>query len=824
MSEHTPMIKQYLKIKAEYQDILLFYRMGDFYELFFEDAKIAAEILGITLTKRGSSQGEPIPMAGVPFHSSESYLSRLLKAGRHVAICEQIGDPALSKGPVERKVVQVLTPGTVIAENLVTDNSQWLLAYCKHKNKYGMAWLDITTGAFYCAEYDNAGLLSDAIDRLQPMEILTSRDFIESCSKNMQTRITLRQPWDFAYDSAIRILQHHYNVKGLEAFGCYESDVCTSCAGALLYYVQHTQKQALKHIKIPREQNNSQNIKLGTNTQEHLGIYEQDGLFKLINKTKTAMGSRLIKQWCDQPIRDNKKLIKRQSAISIFLTNARYLELAELLTGIGDIERLLARIVSNQAKPKDLLSLLEIGLMLPAISDFLTNISDGRWPNVTILPELVSLLESAIVEEPPATIRDGGVIKSGFDSELDQLRNLASNANSYLIELETREKQVTGASSLKVSYNKIHGYYIEISKGQSHLAPANYVRKQTLKNTERYTLSELSKFEGEVLSAKSKALAKEKLIYQELLFQITELSDLLLGNASTIAFYDAIAGLACAADTYQWQCPELSDKIEIKISAGRHPMVEALLESDFIANSCDLSNTASFQMITGPNMGGKSTYMRQVAIIVYLAKIGSYVPAASAAIGDIDAIYTRLGAGDQLTKGQSTFMLEMSETAQILNNATCNSLVILDEVGRGTNNKDGTAIAAAIVANLCSTSVLTLFATHYFELTQLNKQFPNISNIQFKASNDSGNIVFHHEALPGAAEQSYGLYVAQLAGIPKHTLKYASDMLLKLQDSDIDQPEKNIVQETILELDIDGTTPIKAWEIIKQLQEQVLVQ
>lgn len=812
------MIRQYLKIKADYPEILLFYRMGDFYELFFEDAKKAASILGITLTKRGSSQGEPIPMAGVPFHSAESYLSRLLKHGEHVAICEQIGDPATSKGPVERQVVQVLTPGTVIAENLVSDTCQWLVACSKNKNNFGMAWLDVSTGAFFCAQYANIDELKQSVARIQAKEILVTRENLELCPQAHEG-ITIRQPWDFDAAAATRIMQHHFDVKSLESFGCYDSEICTACSGALLYYVQHTQKQSLKHIKIPKRQNSSNMIKLGANTLEHLGIFEKDGLYSLINKTKTPMGSRLIRQWCEQPTRDINIIQQRQYATGVFTAQERYLNIGELLLGIGDVERILARIVSSHAKPKDLQTLKFIIAKLPEIADFLKKISENKWPNICPMPELYELLDNAILDECPATIRDGGVIKPGFDQELDELTQLASNANDYLLQLEAREQAATGANTLKVRYNKVHGYYIEISKAQSSLAPANYIRKQTLKNAERYTLPELSEFEGKVLSAKSKALAREKQIYQHILFEISEMSATLLQNAGRIAFYDAASSLAKCAVDYRWCCPELTPNNEVIINKGRHPTVEALLEDDFVANSCELNQGSSFQMITGPNMGGKSTYMRQIAIIVYLAKIGSYVPASSAKIGDIDAIYTRLGAGDQLTKGQSTFMLEMVETAYILNNATSHSLVILDEVGRGTNNRDGSAIAAAITANLCESSALTLFATHYFELTKLSEEYSNIRNIQFKASNYAGNIVFHHEALPGAAEQSYGLYVAQLAGIPKHTLKYASN-ILESSTSEVELVcHRNKLEDYILKLDIDNMSPVQAWGAIKELQE-----
>ncbi len=817
MSEHTPMIQQYLRIKAKYPETLLFYRMGDFYELFFGDAIKAADMLGITLTKRGSSQGEPIPMAGIPYHAAESYLSRLLKQGEHVAICEQIGDPATSKGPVAREVARVLTPGTVIAEDLVCDSSQWLAAILEQKNVFSLAWLDVSTGAFFCSEYPDQITFTQALTNLRPKEILATRAQIELCPNELKDLITIRQPWDFEVDAATRLLLHHYSVATLGAFGCSNSPTSIACCGALIYYISHTQKQSLPHIKIPQKQLSSDFIKLGNNTLNHLGIYEKDGLFQLLNHTKTAMGSRLLNQWSAQPIRGNALLEQRLYAINELISDTKYQSIQDLLLGLGDLERLIARIASNQAKPKDLLALKNVILKLPEIDEYIINTLGDEWPKITLFPDLSQLLSNSIVEDCPATIRDGGVIKPGFSPELDKLRALANNAHEYLLDLEQREKKLTGASTLKVRYNKVHGYYIEISKAQSELAPSSYIRKQTLKNAERYTLQELSDFEGKVLSSRSKSLAKEKLIYSELICEISQLVKELLTVAATLSYYDVIASLAKAAVLYNWSMPSFSQKAEIRISAGRHPMVESLLQTEFIANSCILDSQKNFQMITGPNMGGKSTYMRQNAIIVYLARIGSFVPAESAVIGDIDAIYTRLGANDQLTKGQSTFMVEMMETAYILNNATANSLVLLDEVGRGTNNKDGSAIAAAIAYNIAMRKSLSLFATHYFELTKLAENYANIINIQFKASNDAGNIVFYHEAAPGAANASYGLYVAQLAGIPMSTITHARSLLQETKEK-----TNALLVDNLLAVELNNLSPIEALNHLKNLQSLVI--
>lgn len=820
MSEHTPMIQQYLTIKAEYREILLFYRMGDFYELFFDDAIKAADLLGITLTKRGSSNGEPIPMAGIPYHAAESYLSRLLKLGEHVAICEQVGDPSTSKGPVAREVTQVLTPGTVISENLVASSYQWLAAYTQVKDLIALAWVDVTTGAFYCAEFKSIADFTQMLTQLKPLEIITARSDLDICPKDLQNCISIRQPWDFEANAAERLLKHHFNVATLTAFGCNGSQVATGCCGALIYYLSHTQKQALPHIQIPKAFNNSNLLKLGENTLAHLEIFTENGLFKLLNHTKTAMGSRLLREYTSKPTRENKILEQRLSAIAELIQLEQYRELQTLLQGLGDLERLVARIVSNQAKPKDLLLVKQVLIQIPEIKAYITQKLSSIWPELKPMDELAMLLESAILEDCPATIRDGGVIKPGFDASLDELQELATKSHNYLLELEQRERERTGASSLKVRYNKVHGYYIELSKAQSQLAGADYLRKQTLKNAERYTLPELTEFEVKVISSKSKALAREKQLYQELVNAIASMLPDLLNNASTLAFYDAHASFAKAACLHDWVRPIFSKASELKIVAGRHPMVESMLESEFIANSCTFNKAATFQMITGPNMGGKSTYMRQIATIVYLAKIGSYVPADSAIVGDIDAIYTRIGANDRLSKGQSTFMVEMMETAYILNNATAKSLVILDEVGRGTNSKDGAAIASAIATNLAQRQVLTLFATHYFELTFLSEQHANIANIQFKASNDGGNIVFFHEALPGAATKSYGLYVAQLAGIPNATIAHAETILSQLET--VNSGKQHVLREKLLALDLANLAPIHAIATLAQLQELAL--
>lgn len=818
MSEYTPMMQQYLKIKAEYPDILLFYRMGDFYELFFTDAIKAADLLSITLTKRGSSQGQAIPMAGIPYHAAESYLNKLLKLGEHVAICEQVGDPAASKGPVAREVTRVLTPGTVLAENFVADQSQWLVAIYKLKSVHAMAWVDITTGDFNCAEYSDLISLQQALLVLNPKEILAIREHSSFCPVELQSNVSIRQPWDFEADSAARLLKHHFSVANLEAFGCC-SPTTLSCCGALIYYLSHTQKQALSHIKFPILENESEHIKLGASTIEHLEIFSENGIYELLNKTKSAMGSRLLRKICSRPSRNQSSLEQRLFAIKYLLENEKFQEIQNLLHGFGDLERLTSRIAGNQAKPKDLYSFKNVLEKLPAIKNFIEEFLPEGWPSIKEFRGLQQMLFAAIEEDCPATIRDGGVIKTGFDHELDELRNLANNAHNYLIELETRERIATKASTLKVRYNRVHGYYIEISKAQTNLAPANYIRKQTLKNAERYTLEELNAFEGKVLSSRSKAIAKEKFIYNELVAKITEEAQAILELAGTIAYYDIIASMALTANMYNWAMPQYSNKNEISIDSGRHPCVEALLDIPFVANSCYLSSNNSFQMITGPNMGGKSTYMRQNAVIVYLAKIGSFVPADSAIIGDIDAIYTRLGASDRLTKGQSTFMVEMMETAFILNHATDKSLVILDEVGRGTNNKDGAAIAAAIAVNLALRRTLTLFATHYFELTNLSMNHGNINNIQFKASNDNGNIVFYHQAIPGTANASYGLYVAQLAGIPKNTILHAQEILGQTEPNSNNL--HNPIIEKILATDLNSLSPMQAFRLIEHLQDSL---
>ncbi len=793
LEQHTPMMQQYLRIKSEHTDKLVFYRMGDFYELFFDDAKKAAKLLDLTLTKRGQSNGEPIPMAGIPYHASENYLAKLIKAGESVAICEQIGDPATSKGPVERQVVRIVTPGTVTDEALLDDRKDNLLiALHRSEMRFGLASLDLSSGRFILQELNSEENVLSELERLKPAEILVSEEGASDPVLKNRTGLRKRGVWEFSLDTAKQLLLSHFKTQDLSAFGCEEFPLGLMAAGALMHYARETQRAALPHIRNLRVEHPSdylildaatrRNLELDTNLQG--GI--DNTLSNVIDRTSTPMGSRLLRRWLNQPLRDRTTLHHRQEIITGFIQNRAYADIQEYLREIGDCERILARVALKSARPRDVVQLRTAISLFPSIKNYLQHSSLPRLQNlatkISIFEELLQTLNIAVIDHPPMLIRDGGVIAPGYNSELDELRMLSENASQYLIDLETRERERTNISTLKVGYNRIHGYYIEISAAQSKNAPIEYQRRQTLKNAERYITPELKQFEDKVLSAKSKALTLEKYLYDNLLDRISQDLSALQDTVAVIAGIDVSCNFAERAETLHWVCPELTHNMELKIEAGRHPVIEFTQQNPFVPNDIVLFPSRRMLIITGPNMGGKSTYMRQTALIALLAHIGSYVPATRAVIGNIDRIFTRIGAADDLAGGRSTFMVEMTETANILHNATENSLVLMDEVGRGTSTFDGLSLAWSCAHYLAEqVKAFTLFATHYFELTHLPQECEGIVNVHLDAVEHGDHVVFLHAVQEGPASKSYGLQVAQLAGIPKVVIDNAKAKLATLE-------------------------------------------
>jgi DNA mismatch repair protein MutS len=793
-TQHTPMMQQYLKIKAEYPHQLVFYRMGDFYELFYDDAKRASELLNISLTARGKSGGNAIPMAGLPFHAAEGYIAKIVRAGESVVICEQFGDPATSKGPVERKVARIVTPGTLSDEAFLDESrDNILLAINTHQDKYGVSLVDISTGRFSLMELDDQESLMAELERLKPAEILFNDDTILESILRGRPGLRGQAPWNFETESAERLLCQQFNTQDLEGFGIAHMTLAIGAAGCLLQYAKDTQRSALPHIRRLLIEQRSETVILDAATRRNLEIDQnlaggrENTLISVMDKTATAMGSRLLRRWLNQPLRDIDTLLHRQSAIQWFRTHYRYEAAAEHLKGIGDIERILSRVGLGSARPRDLERLRDALASLPSLQNALLDESRPQHINrlahlVSEFPEQASLLKKAIIDNPPVVIRDGGVIADGYDEELDELRNISENAGDYLIKLEQQEKARTGIATLKVGYNRVHGYFIEISKAQATEVPAEYIRRQTLKNAERFITPELKSFEDKALSAKSRALAREKALYESLFSLLAEQLPALQDCAQALAELDTLCNLAERADTLNLTAPHLHQSPQLSIRQGRHPVVESVLETPFVANDLSLSPERRMLVITGPNMGGKSTYMRQAALIALLAHIGSYVPAESVDIGIMDRIFTRMGSSDDLAGGRSTFMVEMTETANILHNASESSLVLMDEVGRGTSTFDGLSLAWSAADYLASEiKALTLFATHYFELTALPEQQEGVFNVHLNALEHNDTIVFMHEVQEGPASQSYGLQVAQLAGVPHHVITQARQKLIQLE-------------------------------------------
>ncbi|MDG2420923.1 MAG: DNA mismatch repair protein MutS [Gammaproteobacteria bacterium] len=815
------MMQQYLRIKAQNQESLLFYRMGDFYELFYDDAKLAAEILGITLTSRGKSAGNIIPMCGIPYHSADRYLSKLVKSGISIAVCEQIGDPALSKGPVERKVLRTITPGTLSDDALLEEHhDNCLLAIngsqaLSHKNAaihYGIAYMDISSGRFVLSEVVGIEPLLTELERIKPSELLIREDLADAIGKNTKGAVRKRPIWEFELQNAIHILCKHFQTKDLSAFNCDDFVVATEAAGCLLQYAKETQQKEIPHIQSLQIERLSESVILDAACRRNLELDinlaggRTNTLISVIDSTCTAMGRRLLSRWINRPLRDRLQLEIRQEIVGNLIEDFNFEKIAGSLKNIGDLERILARIGLRSARPRDLEKMRTCLACLPKIQNQLegiksTNISDLAL-RISNFPEQLNLLHKAIKENPPVIIREGGVIAEGFDTELDGLRNLSTNAGQYLIDLETRERNRTELSTLKVGFNRVHGYYIEVSKVQAATElPSEYIRRQTLKNAERFITPELKEFEDKVLSAKTKALAREKKLYEELLGTLAEDLEKLQKSAKAIAELDVLNAFADRAVNLNYCKPKLSDESGITIEQGRHPVVEAVIEEQFIENDLYLNEKQKILIITGPNMGGKSTYMRQTALIVLLALAGSYVPANAATIGPIDRIFTRIGSSDDLAGGRSTFMVEMTETANILRNATPNSLVLMDEIGRGTSTFDGLSLAwSAAIFMAERLNALTLFATHYFELTTLSENYERIENVHLDAIEHDSGIAFLHSVKAGPANQSYGLQVAKLAGIPTLVIEKASDKLKELEADVMSKPQASrIIQKNLFE-------------------------
>lgn len=843
LTTHTPMMQQYLKLKAENPDILLFYRMGDFYELFYDDAKKASQLLDISLTKRGASAGEPIPMAGVPYHAVESYLARLIAMGESVAICEQIGDPALSKGPVERKVVRIVTPGTVSDELLLEDRKDNLLAAIwQEKSGYGFATLDISSGRFNVFECDSADTMQAELQRTSPVEILYPEDFQSMSLIENRSGLRRRPLWDFDLSTAKQQLNLQFATKDLIGFGVEKADKALKAAGCLLQYVKDTQKTSLPHIRSITKQSQDKFVILDAATRHNLEITENlaggtdNTVAAILDKTQTAMGSRMLKRWLHTPIRDRLILSQRQNSIEEL--QEHYLVIQPLLKQIGDIERILARLALRSARPRDFARLRDSYNYLPQLQFELNALNDpylqALCHTIGTFDEIANLLNNAIIETPPVLIRDGGVIAEGYHEELDQLRLLSAGATNYLEQLEVRERDTLGIDTLKIGFNAVHGYYIQVSRGQSHLVPVHYTRRQTLKNAERYIIPELKEYEDKVLTSKGKALALEKVLYDQLFDILLPQLESMQKSAEALAELDVLTNLAERAQTLNYTKPQLSIDKGINIQNGRHLVVEQVLSEPFIANSLNLSQQRRMLIITGPNMGGKSTYMRQTALIALLAYMGSFVPASNAIIGPIDRIFTRIGASDDLASGRSTFMVEMTETANIMHNATEHSLILMDEIGRGTSTYDGLSLAWACVEMLVNQiKAMTLFATHYFELTQLPEQINSIYNVHFDAIEHENTIAFRHTVQEGAASKSYGIAVAGLAGVPNIILKRAKQKLKELEShyqqsatnhvdssqlSLISIPDESKVELELQQIDPDSLTPREALDVLYRLK------
>lgn len=848
LEKHTPMMRQYLTLKAQHPDMLLFFRMGDFYELFFDDAERASRLLGISLTQRGSSNGQPIKMAGVPYHAAEQYLAKLTKQGEAVAICEQVGEVppkgSANKGPVERAVTRILTPGTLTDAALLDETQDnALLGICFDDGLVGLARLNLASGEFVLSEVA-IGHLAQELERINPAEIVCADDVTHEAIARHKACKKHIAPWQFDFESATSTLTKQLNTRDLNGFGCAELTAAVSAAGALLEYVKHTQRTALPHITALSVEQTSQYIQLDAATRRNLEIdttlrgEASPTLYSLLNTTKTAMGARLLRHWLHHPLRDRSLVAIRHEAVAELIQTDKYADLHQLLKQIADIERITARVALKTARPRDLSALRDSLNQLPALQVTLLGSESGLLKMLAIslqaTPEAVHLLTQAIKPEPSVVLREGGVIADGFDAELDELRALQTNHGDFLLQYETAEKERTGLTNLKVEYNSVHGFYIEMSRAQAENAPTEYRRRQTLKNVERFITPELKVFEDKVLSANERALAREKMLYEQVLKQLASTISALQINAGAVASLDVLCCFAERAGSLSYVQPQFVQGSGLEIEAGRHPVVESLTQP-FVSNDVMLNPYRQLLLVTGPNMGGKSTFMRQTALIVLLAYCGCYVPANVANIGEIDRIFTRIGASDDLAGGRSTFMVEMTETANILHNATEKSLVLLDEIGRGTSTFDGLSLAWAVAKQLLDKNKsLTLFATHYFELTRIVDEYKQAANVHLDAAEYGKGIVFLHKVEEGAANQSYGIQVAQLAGIPKSVVASAKRKLMQLENNQVQQnnsqpdmfaattePDEVPQHRAVSELEAmqpDDLTPKQALELLYQLK------
>jgi len=857
LSSHTPMMRQYLTIKAEFPNILIFYRMGDFYELFFDDAKKAADLLDISLTARGKTGGNAIPMAGVPYHAVENYLAKLVQLGESVAICEQIGDPATSKGPVERKVVRIITPGTVSDEALLSDRQDNLIVAITENNakskkasdpSFGLAYLDMTSGRFVITEPQTSEQLQAELQRLSPAELLYSETLSSLQHVDQYKGLRRRPEWEFDLETSVALLNKQFGTKELTGFGVDDKLLGLSAAGCLFQYVKDTQRTALPHIRAIICESATSGVVLDAATRRNLELTQnlQGGvdntLAAILDYAATPMGSRLLKRWLHFPLRDLSILSDRQNAIEQIISTDLHIDAKPILKGFGDIERIVSRIALGSARPRDFARLRNTLQSLPELQNYLSASANTGYVNTLAklmapIPSIQELLEKALVDNLPVLIRDGGVIAPGYHEELDVLRDLSDGATEFLAQLEQREKERTGIHSLKVGYNKVHGFFIEMSRTAANDVPDDYIRRQTLKNNERFITEELKEHEHKVLSAQGKFLALEKRLYQELFDLVLPELARLQTLSQAIAEFDVLTNFAERSITLNYVKPTLVNATGIEIDAGRHPVVEQMTNNTFIANPILLTEQRKMLIITGPNMGGKSTYMRQTALIVLLAHIGCFVPANSAKIGLVDRIFTRIGASDDLASGRSTFMVEMTETANILHNATEKSLVLLDEIGRGTSTYDGLSLAWACAEMLAlKTKAFTLFATHYFELTLLAQEIPTLANVHLDAMEHDDSIIFMHAVQEGPASKSFGLQVAQLAGVPKMVIKRAKQRLVELENQEVASilpPQSDNFQQlalvadehpaidTLRNTDVNDLSPKQALDLLFDLKTKL---
>jgi DNA mismatch repair protein MutS len=842
---HTPVMQQYLSIKSEHPDILLFYRMGDFYELFFEDARRAARLLDITLTTRGQSAGEPIPMAGVPVHAAEQYLGRLVRQGESVAICEQVGEVGAGKGPVERRVVRIVTPGTLTDEALLNERQDTLMVAVNQAGAtWGLAILDLAGARFSVQEFNGEEALLGELERLRPAELLVSEAIRLPETLRQQSGLRRQAPWLFDPESARRQLNGQFGTRDLSGFGCEQLDCALGAAGCLLQYVRNTQRSALPHLRGLRVEDRRMSLVMDAATRRNLELEHSPSgesghtLAAVLDRSATSMGSRQLRRWLHRPLRNHAELRRRHQCVGQLIENRRFDSLHEILRGIADIERILARVALKSARPRDLAGLRDSLRQLPALQETLAGLTDPLLrelgQRIGLHPEVHELLHKAIVAAPPLLIRDGGVLAAGYDATLDELRDLGEHGDRYLLDLENRERERTGIAGLKISYNRVHGYYIEVSRTQAANVPVDYQRRQTLKGVERYITPELKTHEDRVLSARERALSLEKALYSDLLETLGASLGPLGRCAEALAELDTLATFAERGLTLNLACPSLDERSGIAIEGGRHLVVEQTLDEPFIANDVRLNPRRRMLIITGPNMGGKSTYMRQTALIVLLAHIGCYVPAEAAVIGPVDRIFTRIGASDDLAGGRSTFMVEMTETANILHNATAQSLVLMDEIGRGTSTYDGLSLAWACAVDLASRiQAYTLFATHYFELTALPETYEGIVNVHLDAVEHGDRVVFLHAVKEGAADRSYGLHVAALAGVPQAVIAQARQRLQELEAASLNaavgsppraqlglfDASRHPLLEALEGINPDHLTPRQAHELLYALKE-----